>query len=161
MKYPAAQEPVDFFEACEPPTVTHHHKGVRTIKLGGGKFASRMYDKPELVAARDFWASLFMNHRPPAPLTGALRLTIDLTFGWRKDDPKWKRELGWWPSTTKPDNSNSLKTIEDTLKRLLFFKDDNQVAEAVVTKRHGNNPGVRVRIESASLPMPRSGELDL
>lgn len=139
---------IDAFLPCDPPTTTHQAKQIVTIRAGSRSF-SRLADKPTLVAARAFWTALLAPHRPPAPLSSRVpvSLTIEVCYPWpasyrgdRFGSPAWK--------TSRPDCSNLVKTIEDVLVTLGFFTNDAQVAELVVRKTHGHSCGLRLRIKT-------------
>ena len=133
---------IEFFLACVPPTATHHMK--RIVRIG--KF-TRLADKPELVAAKEMVDNLLLQHQPAEPMSGALRLTLELTWPWLCAHPQRVRALGRIPKVTKPDCSNLIKMIEDRLVALRFLVDDNLVAGTVVDKFWGDRPGVGIRIE--------------
>jgi Holliday junction resolvase RusA-like endonuclease len=142
---------IDFFMPCDPPTASHHAKQI--IRLG--KFYS-LADKPELKAARKMLEKLMMPHRLPAPITGAVTLTLEFTWPWRSGDSKRARAQGRIPKPTRPDCSNVAKTTEDRLVKMGFLEDDGQVVELIVRKWVGDRPGIRVVIVpffNASLPM--------
>lgn len=135
---------IEFFEPCIPPTTSHHVKKI--VKVG--KF-SRLADTEKLVQAKDFWTALFINHRPAAPLTGPLKLSIRLSWPYRKGEPQKNRRSPIWRDTA-PDLSNLTKTIEDRLAALRFFDNDGQVAVLHVEKTWSDSPGIHVRIEAVA-----------
>lgn len=137
-----------FFLDCVPPTASHHSK--RIVRIG--KF-SRLADTPNLVAAKEMIDTLLLAHRPPAPLTGALTLTLEFTWPWRSADSQRVRGLGRIPRHTRPDCSNLAKTTEDRLVALRFLEDDGQVVRLVVEKWFGERPGIGVSIEPFTPPL--------
>lgn len=137
-----------FFLDCVPPTASHHSK--RIVRVG--KF-SRLADKPELVAAKEMIDTLLLAHRPPAPLTGPVELTLAFTWPWRASDSKRIRSRGRIPRDTRPDCSNLAKTTEDRLVALRFLGDDGQVVRLVVEKWFGDCPGIGVTIEPFTPPL--------
>lgn len=54
-------------------------------------------------------------------------------------------EAGQLFPTKKPDMDNVIKAIYDALNGVVW-KDDVQVVDAIVSKRYGTSPGVRVRV---------------
>lgn len=88
-------------------------------------------------------------HRPAAPLTGPLRLTVRfvmprpkshfLKSGLRPDAPACH--------TSKPDATKLLRCIEDALTSLLWV-DDAQISWQEVTKSYGLLPGAFVEVEA-------------
>jgi Holliday junction resolvase RusA-like endonuclease len=135
---------MEFFLSCVPPTASHHQK--RIVKRG--QFAS-LADKPALVSAKQMIDTLLLAHRPPAPMTGPLALTLEYTWPWRASDSKRVRARGRIPRETRPDCSNLAKTTEDRLVALRFLEDDGQVVELTVRKFFGNDAGIRVRLAAA------------
>jgi len=126
------------------PTTTFQAKTVHRFKAGG-KDIMKFGDKPALTLAKADWDSLLMPHRPPAPFTGPINLHINITWPYRKSEPK-KRRKYIIPHTTKPDLSNVYKTIEDRLVRLGFIQDDGQVYHTTLIKTWGESPAVYIKI---------------
>jgi len=146
---------IEFFLSCVPPSATHHHK--RIVRIG--KF-SRLADKPELVAAKEMVDTLLLPHQPTAPMTGALRLTLEFEWPWLSTHSQRVRAQGRIPKTTKPDASNLAKSTEDRLAALRFIDNDALVAELVVRKFFGDRPGIGVCIEPCS-PMSQHATLPM
>lgn len=132
-----------FFCPCTPPKATAQQKGVAF----GGK-RPIFYTKKKVRSTQEFYYALFFEHRPPCPFDGALRVTVVITFPWRKGERKAVRALGWVPMPVRPDFDNLSKTPFDTLSKLSFWCDDGQVFDGCVIKGWGNMPGVRVTIET-------------
>lgn len=132
---------LSFFCPCVPPTATHHHK--RIVKIG--RFA-RMADKPELVQARHDLEAVLLPHRPAAPITGPVCVTLAFTWPWLKGATKRDRALGRIPKRSKPDCSNLAKTLEDRLAFLQFIEADENVVELHVSKSFGDRPGIFVEV---------------
>lgn len=132
-----------FHLPCVPPTATHHSK--RIVRVG--KF-SRLADSDLLVTAKETIDTLLIQHRPTAPLAGAVSLTLEFTWPWRSSDTKRTRALGRVPRTTRPDCSNLAKTTEDRLVAMRFLEDDGQVVELIVRKYFGDDPGINVELVS-------------
>jgi Holliday junction resolvase RusA-like endonuclease len=133
---------IAFHVSCIPPRTSHHHK--RIVRIG--QFA-RLADKPELVAAKAMLDSVLLPHQPHAPVEGPVRLVLEFTWPWRKSEAKRTRALGRIPHTSRPDCSNTLKTLEDRLVALRFIEDDSRVVDVTVRKFFGDQPGIRVLIE--------------
>jgi Holliday junction resolvase RusA-like endonuclease len=144
---------IEFFLPCVPPTANHQNKKIITIKLRDGRQFHKLGDKPELQAARQMIDGLLYPHRPVAPTTGPVLLTLEFTWPWLASHPAKVRARGRIPKTTRPDCSNLAKTTEDRLVALLFIEDDAPVAELTVRKFHGDYPGIGVRIESCLDPV--------
>ena len=131
-----------FFLSCRPPTATHHHK--RIVRVGG---FSKMADKPELVAAKQFLDVLLIPHRPVKPLARPAELRLAFTWPWRKAEPKKNRvDRKMW-HTSRPDCTNVAKTVEDALVRNRFIEDDGGNSRVVIEKFWGDEPGIQITIE--------------
>ncbi len=137
---------MDLFLPCVPPTTTHHSKKVVRV----GKW-TRLGDTDALIAAKQTIDVLLLPHRPAAPMSGNVSLTLEFTWPWRSGTSKKVRALGVAPKTTKPDCSNLAKTTEDRLVRLRFLDDDGLVSELIVRKFYGDYPGIRIVLIDKSL----------
>lgn len=131
-----------FFVACVPPKTSHHAK--RIVRVGA---FSRLADTPELKAASALLEALFIEHRPPAALSGPLMLTIDLTWPWLTADSKKVRALGRVPHPAKPDADNAAKGITDVLARLRFLEHDSTIVDLHVRKWRGDEPGIGITLQ--------------
>lgn len=83
------------------------------------------------------------------PLEGPVRMRL---WAWMKMPKASKKKIEAMKSgeirpTKKPDLSNILKIVEDSLNSLAFF-DDKQIVEARVEKRYGDRPRIELVIES-------------
>jgi len=125
-----------------PPKTTHHSKKIARM----GKF-SRLVDTPELTSAREVWMAVLRPFTPSAPLVGAIRAHVALTWPWRKGDAMRIRKEGPIPCTVKPDCDNAAKTIFDIMALLGFFSNDAQIYSLLVTKWFGDKPGLQFRLE--------------
>lgn len=81
-----------------------------------------------------------------APLTGPLAVSIVATFSVPKSWNKQRRLLPP-PHASRPDGSNILKAVEDSLNDVIWV-DDSQIIKATVEKRYGDEPGVTVTVEA-------------
>lgn len=132
---------MDFFLPCVPPTANHHAKKI--VRVGRW---TRLADHDRLVAAKDMIDALLVPHRPPAPLSGPVVLSLAFTWPWRSSDSQRVRARGRLPRTTRPDCSNLAKTTEDRLVALRFLEDDGQVVALIVRKWFADVPGIRVQL---------------
>jgi Holliday junction resolvase RusA-like endonuclease len=146
---------IEFFLVCVPPTANHQAKKIITIRARDGRSFHKLGDKPELQAARQMIDGLLTPHRPLAPASGPLTLTLEFTWPWLASHPAKVRALGRIPKTTRPDGTNLAKTTEDRLVALLFLADDALVAELVVRKFFGDHPGIGVLLEPCLDPVQR------
>ena len=138
---------INFFIPCIPPKSTHQaalrilkrHDGTQFV----GKFATSKGKRVEGELM-----TLFMPHRPPAPMQGPLELTVDWCYPWRKSEKRSNKTDGRLPCDVRPDCDNLAKFVCDILTRLAFWNDDGQVANLIFRKCWHNHPGIGIRIES-------------
>ena len=73
---------------------------------------------------------------------------LDITFYYQiKQQKRW----GQW-KTSKPDLDNSVKSLQDVMTRMGFWKDDSQIALLKLKKRLSEHPGIL--IETGRLIQP-------
>ena len=84
---------------------------------------------------------------PADPLQGALKLTVDFVFPWRKSDSKTRRAWSKLPNDKRPDVDNLIKMVADVLTKLRFYGDDGQVSTLVISKSWGDRVGISIEIE--------------
>ena len=130
---------LDFTLVCVPPRTSHHAK--RIVRVGA---FSRLADKPELIAAKEMLDTLLLPHQPSAPVPGPVTLVLEFTWPWLVSHGQRVRARGRIPHTSRPDSSNTLKTIEDRLVALRFIEDDRGIAGHHLQKWWGSNPGIRI-----------------
>jgi len=86
-------------------------------------------------------------------LTGAERYQRDIPLTMRLEvfilRPKSKPKCYELP-TTKPDNTNYAKGIEDALNSICY-DDDSQITTSIIKKRYASDPGVLVIIHEDKL----------
>lgn len=141
-----------FFCPCVPPKATAQQKGARVVGDADASGAIRnakvrVHTKRHVEKAKALFTALFVDHRPPCPFNGPLRVQIVLTFPWNKGETKANRAKGWLPMPVGPDFDNLSKTPVDVLSRLSFWCNDSQIFDGRIIKGWGGEPGVRVRIE--------------
>lgn len=73
---------------------------------------------------------------------------LDITFYYQI---KAKKRWGQW-KTSKPDLDNSVKSLQDVMTRMGFWKDDSQIALLKLKKRLSEHPGIL--IETGRLIQP-------
>jgi len=82
-------------------------------------------------------------------LEGAIGLTITAYLYIPKSTSKVKREkmlAGIIPAAKRPDGSNILKAVEDSLNKIAY-KDDSQIVELEVKKVFGNEPKLVIELK--------------
>lgn len=127
---------IEFFMPMKPPTTTHQEKQV-TVVNGKPVF----YEPAELKAARAKLMAHLGQHVPKQKYAGAVRLIVKWCF-----PLKGKHVDGEW-KTTKPDNSNMQKLLEDCMEDLGYYKNDAQIASLIVEKFWAKLPGIYIKIE--------------
>ena len=129
---------------CVPPSVTAQQK---RVSWAGGR--PRFFHSERMQAEASTWSVLLVPHRPPAPIAGAVSLTLRFVYPHLRRTAR--RDQGRQiPKITRPDAGNVAKHFEDTLVRLGFLEDDAQVACLQVEKWHG--PAEAVGIDIAIAP---------
>ncbi len=126
-----------FFMAMIPPRITDQCAKIGVSKSG----KPYKYKQPELAEARAKLKAHLANHRPDAPMTGAVRLTTKWLW-----DSNGKYPDGT-PKTTKPDTDNLVKMLKDLMTECGFWTDDALVAEEKIGKYWAQKPGIYVQIE--------------
>lgn len=97
------------------------------------------------------WAALLRPHRPDVPMSGAVELVIRLIYPHLKKTAK-RDQVALRPKVSKPDAGNAAKHLEDTLVKMRFLEDDQQVARLTVEKWHGPSDQVGIRIDIRPWP---------
>jgi Holliday junction resolvase RusA-like endonuclease len=141
---------IDIRLAVLPPKTTSQMKRAVWTKAGPRFFKSK--DQQE---AEHTYLSLLAPYRPAVPLEGAVALDVTFTWPHLAGTPKRLRDTVQ-PKTTRPDADNIVKALQDCLVRLRFLKDDGQIARLSLTKYHGPEAhvGVRVVLTSFDTPFP-------
>ncbi len=127
---------LEFFIPMIPPTTTQQEHQVNTR---GGK--AQFYEPAEVKAARSKLSDAVGPYRPPAPMSGAVRLMVKWCFpcGDTHADGEYR--------ITKPDTDNLQKMLKDVMTKNRFWKDDAQVASEICEKFWAKVPGLYIRAE--------------
>ena len=135
---------LEFFIAQTP---TQKGNSKRILRGRGGvpfiASSSKHKKAEETLAARAY------EHRPPAPLTGPVRLEVTFVMPIPSSLPKWARAAavaGLIYPAKRPDRGNLLKLVEDALEGP-FYGDDAQIVDGPVRKAYGETPGYRIVLE--------------
>lgn len=98
-------------------------------------------------------AGLAMNGRQPItePVSLHLAITMPIPASWSKRK-RADAIAGLILPGVKPDASNTCKAVEDSCNGIVW-RDDAQVVDLWISKRYGEQPGVRVRVELAAAPV--------
>ena len=122
---------IEFFHQCQPPTATAQQRQF----FSKGKTALT----PAAKKAAATWQAIVEPHRPDEPMTGAIEVSIMLT--WER-----KRQVLIESKTTKPDLDNIAKLILDAMTKAGYWVDDAQVSRLQLEKFWGELPGVLVKV---------------
>jgi len=79
-----------------------------------------------------------------------IKLTVVWTFYWNARE--LQRRLNgklpiWVPKATRPDDDNLVKMFKDVMTKLGYWKDDAHVSKSVLTRGHGDRPGIHLIVE--------------
>lgn len=127
---------IEFFMPMVPPTATHQEKQVRVVD---GK--PRFYEPDQLKAARAKLEAHLAKHVPELPLTGPIRLLTKWCFPVVGDHKDGEYRI------SRPDTDNLSKLLKDCMTKLLYWKDDAEVASEICEKFWANVPGIYIKAE--------------
>jgi Holliday junction resolvase RusA-like endonuclease len=119
---------IEFFHQFQPPRATAQQRQ----HIGKG----RSYLPCAAQKARAVLMAVFERHAPPAPISGALSVTLLWTWNAKKTVPK----------TTRPDLDNLAKFALDAMTDCGYWTDDAQVVELHTAKFLGPLPGIAVTV---------------
>lgn len=112
-----------------------------------GRFM-RSYQPAKVVRNSEALTLLALQHKPPAPMRGALRVDVTYEFPWRAGDSQKKRRNGPAWKDTKPDLDNLTKQVLDVLQSAGFYQNDAQIAVLKVSKMFCGHGRTHVAIEA-------------
>lgn len=116
------------------PTTTHQQKKVSVVK---GKPV--FYEPDELMKARVLLMAHLAPHAPKTPLTGPIHLTVKWLY------PMTQKSVDGQYKTSKPDNDNQVKLLQDCMTELGFWKDDAHVASHLLQKFYSVRVGIYIQ----------------
>lgn len=126
---------------CHPPKTTAQMK--RVVVING---RPRFFHSARQQREAHTWAVLLRPHRPRVPMAGPVALSLVLVYPHLRSTPK--RDRGRLrPKVSKPDCDNAAKHLIDTLVQMRFLTDDQQIAVLQVSKWHGPEDQVGIRLE--------------
>lgn len=145
---------LSFSIPCDPPKATSQQKGA--VRIGAG---IRFYKKQPVVKAEKSLFALLQPHVPDVPFAGPLSLAVLWSFPWRKSETRKRRALGAVPCDVRPDLSNIVKLLEDTMTTLRFWNDDSQIAQLSLTKEWGDWAGIKISVMTLEEPKAKQPEV--
>ena len=119
-----------------PPTATAQEHRMQVVN---GRVV--VYEPAKLKDARQKLEANLIKHRPEAPFTDGIRLTVKWLF------PKGTKHKDGEYRITRPDTDNLQKLLKDCMTRCGFWKDDALVCSEIVEKFWAMHPGIYIRIE--------------
>lgn len=126
---------IEFFAPMRRPPTATGSNGKRYDRRSG-----RVYDSPELKAARESIEAAIAPYSPPQPLTGPCAVEVRWCY------PPRGGHLPGEPYAAKPDIDNSCKALFDAMQRLGFIADDRLIVEEHVFQAWWDPPGIYVRL---------------
>lgn len=111
-----------------------------------------IYDPAKSRNYKQYIQLVARGYAPKKPMEGALSMTVKIYRPMLKNFSKKRRqeaEAGLYRPTTKPDNSNYIKGIEDALNGVIY-KDDSQIVSSKIEKYYSENPRVEIRVEEVA-----------
>ena len=149
---------ISFFVPGEPKGQPRPRAFARN--MGGGKFVARVFDSGTAEAWKACVAGEAAQHKPAAPINGAIRLRINFLIARPKGHfVAGKPERGLkdgapFYHTAKPDSDNLAKAVMDALTQLgWFWRDDSQVAVLTSVKSYADSfigTGAQVEISEVA-----------
>ncbi len=127
---------IEFFLPMIPPTITQQEHKVAMVK---GK--AKVYDPPELKAAKQKFMDALRPNAPEKKITGPVQLITK----WIWPGPMGLEQEWQW-KTTKPDTDNLIKLFKDCMTKVGFWADDCQVASEITEKMLAPRPGIYVKV---------------
>jgi Holliday junction resolvase RusA-like endonuclease len=129
-----------------PPIKTTHQSEARILKTRDGRFFVGKGKGSKIKSWCSAFAMQALRFKPKHAADCPIALEIAFYF----EPPasvKKKLKLGWGeavPMTVRPDCSNIIKAVEDTLTKCGFWVDDSRIYSLRVDKYYSLQSGVRV-----------------
>ncbi len=130
--------------AFDIPELPAPKQGDRSCIVAG---RIKHYQSSKVTKNADVLRLLAAKHRPVKPMTGPVRVEMEVRYPWRKSEPKKNRVKGWKWKSTRPDVDQLAKQTLDVLQSLHYFTDDAQVVSLLVEKQWSDAPGLSLQIE--------------
>lgn len=139
------QKSSSFFIDLEPIRATHQSNARIMKRKGGGYFFGKPSNSPIKKWCKDF-AFLAKLYVPAKPHDCPIKLHVTFYF----IPPKAIQKRAEFimgkkvPMTVRPDCSNLIKAVEDTLTDCGFWVDDSRIYTLTVDKFYSLNSGIEV-----------------
>jgi Holliday junction resolvase RusA-like endonuclease len=111
----------------------------------------RAYDPPRSRDYKAYVRYIAAEVAPETPIEGPISLNVTVYRAIPKGFSKHKRRLaleGEMRPVTKPDLDNVVKTLKDSLSRLIW-RDDSQVVSLTAAKFYSDHPRVELEISTS------------
>jgi Holliday junction resolvase RusA-like endonuclease len=137
---------LDVFLPCIPPAGTAQQKGV-SVRNGKPFF----FTKAKMKHSESQWTAIFKPLFFEFQAEGPLALTLEFVYPWLKGEKKAVKEKYFRiPKATAGDADNLSKIPVDLLTKKGAWGNDAQLAILNLSKWHGREPGVRIKIETVN-----------
>lgn len=133
---------IHFIEKFRIPSITQQEHRIGISKNGKGY----IYEQQELKDARALIRAHMAQHKPDAPLSGPLFVSVS----WMYNDAEGKHDDLEY-KVTKPDTGNLNKMLLDEMTRLGYWKDD-AVISVELTRKFWTHDFEGVIITAMELP---------
>lgn len=139
---PTRARRLTFALPCAPPETTAQGKRLGTDNQTG---APRMFRSKAMRALHQEWQTLLIPFVPATPFRAPIAVWITLIYPHLKATSKsdWHRHLF---KVSKPDVDNAPKAFIDAMAKCGFFTDDAHIAELHMSKFHGPDADVGIRV---------------
>ena len=135
------------FIPCVPPKATHQGSAMILRRKDGSPFVGKASNSAGAKAKKTLLVMLCAN-APPQPFDGATAVSVDMVFPWRKCEPKYRKEKGRVPMTTKPDLDNLAKLVLDVLVDARYLTSDQIISKLAMRKSWGDEVGITIELEN-------------
>jgi len=142
---PGVLSKVAFSLDMDPPTATAQQKRVvRGTDCFGKKIF--IFKKDSVKKAESLLYYALYPYRPKHPMKGAVELWVKWCFGFNSSHTKTLQKQGEIRNLKRPDLSNLVKILEDTMTQVGFWVDDSQIFQLHLSKWNSNEPKIEIKI---------------
>ena len=130
-----------------PPKATHQGSAMILRRKDGSPFVGKASNSAGAKAKKTLLVLLCAN-APRQPFDGATEVKVDMVFPWRKSEPKYRKEKGKVPMTTKPDLDNLAKLLLDVMVDARYLTSDQIISKLTMEKSWGDEVGITIQLEN-------------
>lgn len=131
----------------EPFGAARHR--ARAMEYRPGKWRALIYEDGKYRRWRKTAQPWFERAAPDDPLEGPLQVSLVVVLPFRKSDHRKTKYVPRKWHTARPDLDNVLKAVLDCCQSAAWFRNDTQIARAVVEKLYasqGEEPSLSVTV---------------